>query len=115
MRAGSLQIMHKIKAILQHIKANYWPLIKSLQTGLLLATGLAGFMSGRCPIMGWQIMLGVSGSLTQHDLPTHNGAASAHESRQTGCQQQPSLQTLYQGPVISLYMLKDCFNLVHNL
>jgi len=60
---GSKQIMHKIKPILQHIKANYWPLIKSLQTGLLLATGLAGFISARCPIMGWQIMLGVSGSL----------------------------------------------------
>jgi protoheme IX farnesyltransferase len=55
--------MHKIKPILQHIKANYWPLIKSLQTGLLLATGLAGFMSARCPFMGWQITLGISGSL----------------------------------------------------
>ncbi len=28
----------------------YWPLIKSLQTGLLLATGLAGYMSARCPV-----------------------------------------------------------------
>ena len=55
--------MHKIKPILQHIKANYWPLIKSLQTGLLLATGLAGFMSARCPFMGWQITLSISGSL----------------------------------------------------
>jgi protoheme IX farnesyltransferase len=28
----------------------YWPLIKSLQTGLLIATGLAGYMSARCPV-----------------------------------------------------------------
>ncbi|MFN3309922.1 MAG: hypothetical protein ACK44E_12015, partial [Anaerolineales bacterium] len=28
----------------------YLPLIKSLQTFLLLATGLAGYMSARCPI-----------------------------------------------------------------
>lgn len=29
---------------------SYWRLIKSLQTGLLLATGLAGYMSARCPV-----------------------------------------------------------------
>ena len=46
-----------------HIRDNYWPMLKSLQTGLLLATGMAGFMSGECPVMGWQIMLGVTGSL----------------------------------------------------
>ena len=28
----------------------YWPLIKSLQTSLLVATGMAGYMSARCPI-----------------------------------------------------------------
>ncbi|MBI9044720.1 MAG: UbiA family prenyltransferase [Anaerolineaceae bacterium] len=28
----------------------YWPLIKSLQTGLLVFTGMAGFMTARCPI-----------------------------------------------------------------
>jgi hypothetical protein len=31
----------------------YWPLTKSLQTGLLLATGLAGYMSARCPVTHW--------------------------------------------------------------
>ncbi len=55
--------MHKLGSLLHELKDSYWPLIKSLQTALLLATGLAGFMSARCPIMGWQIMLGVSGSL----------------------------------------------------
>jgi protoheme IX farnesyltransferase len=41
----------------------YWPLIKSFQTLLLLTTGLAGFMSTRCPILNWQTVLAVAGSL----------------------------------------------------
>ncbi|MCP4415185.1 MAG: protoheme IX farnesyltransferase [Chloroflexi bacterium] len=41
----------------------YWPLIKSLQTGLLIITGVAGFMSTRCPIKNWQTVLMVTGSL----------------------------------------------------
>ncbi len=41
----------------------YWPLIKSLQTALLLITGLAGFMSTRCPILNWTTTLQVVGSL----------------------------------------------------
>ncbi len=41
----------------------YWPLIKSLQTGLLLVTGIAGFISARCPVMGWQVLIGLMGSL----------------------------------------------------
>jgi protoheme IX farnesyltransferase len=41
----------------------YWTLIKSLQTGLLLITGLAGFMSSRCPITGWQTFVQLAGSL----------------------------------------------------
>jgi protoheme IX farnesyltransferase len=41
----------------------YWPLIKSLQTFLLLATGLAGYMSARCPIFHLPTLLGLSGSL----------------------------------------------------
>jgi len=42
----------------------YWPLIKSLQTGLLLSTGLAGYMSARCPLMHWYDFLGVGVSLS---------------------------------------------------
>jgi protoheme IX farnesyltransferase len=40
----------------------YWSMTKSLQTGLLLTTGLAGYMSARCPVLNWQtlLMLGVS-------------------------------------------------------
>jgi protoheme IX farnesyltransferase len=41
----------------------YWPLIKSLQTGLLLATGLAGYMSARCPITHWIALTNLAGSL----------------------------------------------------
>jgi len=41
----------------------YWPLTKSLQTGLLLATGLAGYMSARCPVMHWYTFLGMGLSL----------------------------------------------------
>lgn len=41
----------------------YWPLTKSLQTGLLLSTGLAGYMSARCPVMHWYDFLGMGTSL----------------------------------------------------
>lgn len=41
----------------------YWQLIKSLQTGLLLTTGLAGYMSARCPVIHWTTLLGLSASL----------------------------------------------------
>jgi len=37
----------------------YWQLIKSLQTGLLLVTGLAGFMSVCCPIKSGAVMAGM--------------------------------------------------------
>ena len=41
----------------------YWSLTKSLQTGLLLLTGLAGYMSARCPFLTWQTLLAMTGSL----------------------------------------------------
>lgn len=41
----------------------YWPLTKPLQSGLLLATGLAGYMSARCPIFSMPTLLGLSASL----------------------------------------------------
>jgi protoheme IX farnesyltransferase len=40
----------------------YWPLIKSLQTALLLATGIAGYLSSRPPFNIW-LLLGLSISL----------------------------------------------------
>jgi protoheme IX farnesyltransferase len=42
---------------------HYWSLTKSLQTGLLLSTGLAGYMSSRCPVMHWYDFLGLGISL----------------------------------------------------
>ena len=41
----------------------YWKLIKSLQTGLLLATGLAGYMSACCPVTNFLTLINVAGSL----------------------------------------------------
>lgn len=41
----------------------YWLLIKSPQTGLLLTTGLAGYMSARCPVTHWMTLLSLAGSL----------------------------------------------------
>ncbi|MDI6770244.1 MAG: heme o synthase [Anaerolineales bacterium] len=41
----------------------YWPLTKSLQTGLLLSTGLAGYMSARCPVFNMGTILGLAVSL----------------------------------------------------
>jgi len=51
--------MKKIKAKLRL----YWPLIKSLQTALLMTTGLAGYMSARCPVTTRPTMLGLALSL----------------------------------------------------
>lgn len=42
---------------------DYWQLIKSLQTGLLLITGLAGYMSARCPVTTLPKMLIFTGTL----------------------------------------------------
>jgi heme o synthase len=41
----------------------YWTLTKSLQTGLLLVTGLAGYASARCPTQSLEMLLAVAGSL----------------------------------------------------
>jgi protoheme IX farnesyltransferase len=52
-----------IQSQLARLKSKYWPLIKSLQTGLLLTTGLAGYMSARCPVIHWTTLFGLSISL----------------------------------------------------
>ncbi|MBV5326414.1 MAG: UbiA family prenyltransferase [Chlorobium sp.] len=48
-------VKHKIKL--------YLPLIKSLQTGLLLVTGITGYLSTRCPLMPISAFIGLVGSL----------------------------------------------------
>ena len=41
----------------------YWTMTKSLQTGLLLVTGLAGYASARCPTHSIETLLAVAASL----------------------------------------------------
>ncbi len=52
-----------MNAILRSKFKLYWPLIKSLQTGLLLVTGITGYVSSRCPVMNIGTFLGLLGSL----------------------------------------------------
>ncbi|MHB8133675.1 MAG: heme o synthase [Anaerolineaceae bacterium] len=49
------QIKHKLN--------DYWQLIKSLQTGLLLATGLSGYMTVRCPVFNLPELSAVAATL----------------------------------------------------
>lgn len=41
----------------------YFPLLKGLQTALLTITGVAGYMSARCPVTHWSTMALLLGSL----------------------------------------------------
>jgi len=52
-----------LAARLALLRRRYVPLIKTLQTGLLLTTGLAGFGSARSPILHWQELLAMGASL----------------------------------------------------
>ncbi len=58
--------MNNGKSLLSGLKSKfrlYWPLTKSPQTGLLLCTGLAGYMTARCPVMHWYDFFGLGISL----------------------------------------------------
>ena len=55
--------MTDLRLRIQNLKSQYWPLIKSLQTGLLMTTGIAGYMSARCPVIYWSTLIGLAGSL----------------------------------------------------
>ena len=52
-----------LSVIIKSKGRSYWSLVKSLQTGLLLLTGFAGYISARCPIITWGTLLGLIGSL----------------------------------------------------
>lgn len=58
-----MQTLFSIKQKLKTKFRSYWPLIKDLQTGLLLSTGLAGYFSARCPIHHLGTIAGLAGSL----------------------------------------------------
>jgi protoheme IX farnesyltransferase len=51
------------QSILKRKLKLYWPLIKSLQTALLLVTGITGYVSARCPVTTWQTFAGLTISL----------------------------------------------------
>jgi len=53
----------KVVSVLGNKFKLYWQLTKSLQTGLLLSTGLAGFMTTRCPVMHWYDFIDLTLSL----------------------------------------------------
>ena len=55
--------MNKLKSNLATTKRKFFPLVKSLQTALLLITGLAGYMSARCPALNLLTVIGLTGSL----------------------------------------------------
>ncbi len=52
-----------IRSMLRQKIRSYGSLVKSLQTGLLLLTGFAGYISARCPIITWTSLFGLIGSL----------------------------------------------------
>jgi heme o synthase len=62
--------LNRISLVWKSIKTNYWPLIKSLQTVLLLCTGLAGYLSyhqvrvegGELLALAGSLFLAISGS-----------------------------------------------------
>ena len=56
-------MMDKYKPRFKKIGRKFFLLIKSLQTGLLLITGLTGYMSARCPVLSLNTLLGLTGSL----------------------------------------------------
>ncbi len=51
------------KSIIKRKFKLYWPLIKSLQTALLLVTGITGYVSARCPVTTWKTFAGLTISL----------------------------------------------------
>ena len=55
--------MENVRSRLKTIKRKYYQLVKSLQTALLLITGIAGYMSARCPVHNIPTVLGLAGSL----------------------------------------------------
>ena len=62
-RQGHTVALHSAFCNLHSAFRRYWPLIKSLQTGLLLATGIAGYLSADSPNGSWLTFFGMIGSL----------------------------------------------------
>lgn len=52
-----------MRSVTHNLRTRYLPLIKSLQTALLLSTGMAGYLSVRKEPLEWLTFLSLSGSL----------------------------------------------------
>ena len=63
MTIDQMRSQGSIKNRLTETRKKYWPLIKSLQTALLLITGVAGYMSFKCPVTNITGLLSLAGSL----------------------------------------------------
>jgi protoheme IX farnesyltransferase len=55
--------VHLLKFYLAEIRSKYWPLLKSLQTTLLLVTGIAGYLSSHPDHVRLETLLALGGSL----------------------------------------------------
>ena len=55
--------MSNLQLAIQQIRVKYWPLLKSLQTTLLLVTGIAGYLSAHPAALEPGLLLAVAGSL----------------------------------------------------
>lgn len=91
----------------------YWTLIKSLQTGLLVTTGVAGYMSARCPVFHlWTVaglllslFLSISGSTIlnmwwDRDIDAKMGRT---KKRPLASGQVPASEALRAGLFLSLF------------
>ena len=63
MSNNSISNVKKEKMGFFRLLKEYWVLIKSRQTFLLVLTGWAGYSSAKCPIVGWETSLAILGSL----------------------------------------------------
>ncbi len=99
--------------IIQTKLRQYWPLIKSLQTGLLVTTGVAGYMSARCPVFNlWTVaglllslFLSISGSTIlnmwwDRDIDAKMGRT---KKRPLASGQVPANEALRTGLLLSLF------------
>lgn len=99
--------------IIQTKLRQYWPLIKSLQTGLLVTTGVAGYMSARCPVFNlWTVaglllslFLSISGSTIlnmwwDRDIDAKMGRT---KKRPLASGQVPADEALQTGLLLSLF------------
>jgi heme o synthase len=55
--------MLNIESTLRNLESRYWPLVKGWQTGLLLVTAWAGYLSASQVPLQWWTLVGLTGSL----------------------------------------------------